>query len=95
MMSRSLALVVTTALALSACAPALQEAPLGASVAAPTEWRTSLEVTAPVERDWWDSFGDPRLSQLVEQARANNADVQVAIARVEDCLLYTSPSPRD
>lgn len=80
----SLALMATTALALSACAPALQEAPIGSAVAPPTEWRTDLGVTAPVEQDWWNSFGDPQLSYLVEKARANNADVQVAVARVEE-----------
>jgi len=84
MMSRPLAVLATSALALSACAPALQEAPLGAAVAPPTEWRTSLDVTAPVEKDWWDAFGDPQLSRLVEQARANNPDVQIAAARVEE-----------
>ena len=84
MKRRSLALMATTALALSACAPALQEAPIGSAVATPTEWRTDLGVTAPVERDWWDTFGDPQLSYLVEKARANNADVQVAAARVEE-----------
>ena len=83
-MRRSLALLATSALALSACAPTLQDAPFGAAVTPPTEWRTSLEMTAPVERDWWDSFGDPQLSQLVEQARRNNPDVQIAAARVEE-----------
>lgn len=80
----SLALMATTALALSACAPTLQDAPIGSAVAPPTEWRTDLGVTAPVELDWWNSFGDPQLSHLVEKARANNADVQVAAARVEE-----------
>lgn len=84
MKRRSLALMATTALALSACAPTLQEGPIGSAVAPPTEWRTDLGVTAPVEQDWWNSFGDPQLSYLVEKARANNADVQVAAARVEE-----------
>ncbi|MXO75757.1 efflux transporter outer membrane subunit [Altererythrobacter aerius] len=84
MTSRSLAVLATCALALSACAPALQEAPLSAAVAPATGWRTSLEVTAPVERDWWHAFGDPQLSRLVEQARLNNPDVQIAAARVEE-----------
>ena len=83
-MRRTIAFVATSALALSACAPTLQEAPVGTSVAPPTEWRTSLGVTAPIEREWWDAFGDPQLSRLVEQARANNADVQIAAARVEE-----------
>lgn len=84
MMRRSFALAATTAITLSACAPTLQDASLGAAVAPPADWRTSLEVTAPVEADWWASFGDPQLSQLVERARAANPDVQVALARVEE-----------
>ena len=84
MMRRSFALAATTAITLSACAPTLQDAPLGAGVALPADWRPSLEGTAPVEADWWASFGDPQLSQLVERARAANPDVQVALARVEE-----------
>ncbi|MCB2078203.1 MAG: TolC family protein, partial [Novosphingobium sp.] len=57
---------------------------MGAAVSPPTEWRTSLAVSAPVERDWWNAFGDPQLTRLVEQARLNNPDVQVAAARVEE-----------
>jgi NodT family efflux transporter outer membrane factor (OMF) lipoprotein len=75
---------LTSVLLLSACAPALQDAPQGASVAAPIAWRTDLGVTAPVEAQWWQAFGDPQLSALVEKARANNPDVQIAAARVEE-----------
>lgn len=75
---------LTGTLLLSACAPALQDAPRGASVAAPIAWRTDLGVTAPVEAHWWQAFGDPQLSALVEKARANNPDVQIAAARVEE-----------
>ena len=76
--------VLTGALLLSACAPALQDAPQGASVAAPVAWRTDLGMTAPVEAQWWQAFGDPQLAALVEKARANNPDVQIAAARVEE-----------
>ena len=76
--------VLAGALLLSACAPALQDAPQGASVAAPVAWRTDLGMTAPVEAQWWQAFGDPQLSALVEKARANNPDVQIAAARVEE-----------
>ena len=84
MTNRSIAFAAACALALSACAPALQEVPIASAVAAPAEWRTDLGVTAPVEQDWWNSFGDAQLSHLVEKARANNADVQVAAARIEE-----------
>ena len=83
-MRRSLALLAASALALSACAPTLREAPVGAAIAPPASWRTSLEVTAPVEAEWWNAFGDPQLSRIVEQARRNNPDVQIAAARVEE-----------
>ena len=83
-MRKPLALLATSALALSACAPTLQDAPLGAAVSPPTQWRTMLEGTAPVEQDWWNAFGDPQLSRLVERARLNNPDVQIAASRVEE-----------
>ena len=33
---------------------------------------------------WWKSFNDPVLNQLLEEALANNQDLQVAIARIDD-----------
>ena len=83
-MRKSLMLAVASALTLSACAPSLQDAPAGASVSAPLEWRTQLRQTTPVEAGWWDSFGDEELSRLVERARLNNPDVRIAAARVEE-----------
>ena len=83
-MRSSLLLAATSALALSACVPTLQDAPVGAAVAPPVEWRTQLATTAPVEAQWWASFGDPQLTRLVEQARLNNPDVRIAAAKVEE-----------
>lgn len=83
-MRKSLALLFTSALALSACAPSLQDAPVGTAVTPPIEWRTQLGASAPVEAAWWESFGDPQLSRLVEQARLNNPDVRIAAARVDE-----------
>lgn len=83
-MRRSLAVLAISVLSLSACAPTLQQAPPAAAVSPPIQWRTSLGVTAPVEQEWWDAFGDPQLTLLVEQARLNNSDVRIAAARVEE-----------
>lgn len=83
-MRKTLFALASSALLLSACAPALLDAPQGASATAPVQWRTQLGVTAPVEARWWESFGDPRLSALVEQARLNNPDVRLAAARVDE-----------
>ncbi len=75
---------ITASVLVSACAPALRNAPAGAAVGPPIEWRTRLAVTAPVDAQWWQGFGDPRLSALVEKAQANNPDVRIAAARVEE-----------
>lgn len=63
------------------------------------EWRTRLDTATPVEAGWWNGFGDPQLSSLVEQARLANPDVQVAAARMEEARAteqgsrgYLSPS---
>lgn len=83
-MRKTLIAALAAALLTSACAPALHDAPAAASASVPAQWRTPLSVTAPVEADWWRGFGDAQLSALVEQARANNPDVQLAAARVEE-----------
>lgn len=56
----------------------------------PEQW------TAPVEADtiagevttdpWWESFGDPTLNQLVQEALINNRDLREAAFRVEAAL---------
>jgi NodT family efflux transporter outer membrane factor (OMF) lipoprotein len=49
----------------------------------PTTWRAGTEQgVAPVERQWWESFGDPVLTALVQQALTGNGDLRVARARV-------------
>lgn len=68
----------------SGCAPALKPLPAGVSSQPPLAWRTQLSNTATLEFDWWRRFGDIRLTELVEKARANNLDVRVASARVDE-----------
>ncbi|TXC69150.1 efflux transporter outer membrane subunit [Sphingorhabdus soli] len=72
------------AVVLAGCAPTLADAPAGVAVAPPLEWRTQLAATAPVEAQWWEGFGDPELTRLVERARNNNPDVMIAAARIEE-----------
>jgi NodT family efflux transporter outer membrane factor (OMF) lipoprotein len=60
--------------------------PAAAAVAAPPAWRVDQGPTAPIEIDWWTRYGDPQLSALVAQALANNADVGIAAARVQEAL---------
>src|SRR5579859_1532344 len=41
----------------------------------------------PVESDfrrWWNSFHDRELNALIERAIANNPDIEIALARVQE-----------
>lgn len=57
---------------------------MGTVVQPALEWRTNLQTTAPLEKAWWQRFGDPQMTALVDLARANNPDVQLAFARIEE-----------
>ncbi len=83
-MRKTVLLLAASAWVLAGCAPTLQQAPLEASIEPPVEWRTGLMDTAPVEANWWEGFGDPQMTRLVQQARQNNPDIRVAAARVEE-----------
>ena len=39
-------------------------------------------VQSPVNAQWWTLFGDVTLNQVVQAARQDNADIQVALARI-------------
>lgn len=73
------------AAALAACSvPPHTPPPQSASVSPPAGWRTQLGPTAPVDTQWWQAFGDPVLTRLVETALANNTDLAIAVARVRE-----------
>ena len=77
-------MLASAAALLTGCAPAARPAPPASAVQAPAEWRTRLAAEGPMDRDWWKAFGDPRLVELVDQARANNPDLAIAAARVDE-----------
>ncbi len=67
--------------------PARYNAPeLGAVTAASATASTSSSaggaVQAPANAQWWTLFDDATLNQLVQAARQDNADIQVALARI-------------
>jgi multidrug efflux system outer membrane protein len=74
-LARIVALIA--AIVLAACAttppspPPAQDVPPG----------DAANVVAP---DWWKAFGDPQLDALVDEALANNLDLKLAIARIEE-----------
>lgn len=57
----------------------------------PDAWRFApAETVAAGDTRWWEQFGDPRLTQLIEQALLHNKDLQIATATVEEFLgLYS------
>lgn len=84
-MARALAsAALALPLLLVACAPPITPHPAASAVAPPADWRTALPADGEIDRTWWTRFGDARLAALVEQARANNADLAIAAARVAE-----------
>ncbi|ESQ86124.1 hypothetical protein AEAC466_02735 [Asticcacaulis sp. AC466] len=75
--------LVLIALTVAGCAGPRQGAPLAASLTPPVQWRgqTGEGILSP---GWWRSFNDPVLDRLVETALANNTDIAIAAARVEE-----------
>ncbi len=69
---------------LAACAGPRPAAPPDATVIAPAAWRGGADADGEMTAAWWESFGDPMLSELVEKALANNIDIALAAARVEE-----------
>ncbi|HKF66825.1 MAG TPA: efflux transporter outer membrane subunit, partial [Vicinamibacterales bacterium] len=71
--------------AVAGCAGPRPQIPAEASVTPPPLWREASHDTAtPVTATWWDAFGDPALTRAVAMALANNTDIYLAAARVEE-----------
>ena len=53
----------------------------------PETWRFApAETVAATDNHWWQQFGDPQLTRLIEQALLHNKDLQIATATVEEYL---------
>jgi multidrug efflux system outer membrane protein len=81
--ARALALVTTTALLLAGCklGPDYRRP----DTKAPPSYRFDGGPTAAslADEGWWQAYQDPRLQQLIREALANNLDVRIAAARVD------------
>ena len=88
--SRRILLACSTAAILAACAtpPDLGAAP---QLSAPEHYETIESFAAPVSGwpsdQWWESYGDPQLSALIEEALADSPSLQAAAARLRQILL--------
>ncbi len=71
-------------LALSGCTVNPPASRMGeAAVPSPAAWSATREAKAGVDADWVALMGSPRLTALVREAVANNPDMKIAAARVE------------
>jgi len=59
-----------------------------AHTAVPPDWKTKVGLAQPIADRWLDSFNDPVLIALVNEALAYSADIKVAAARVEQAAGY-------
>jgi NodT family efflux transporter outer membrane factor (OMF) lipoprotein len=78
------ALALAAMLALAGCAAKVAPPP-ASTLQTPAAWRTAPgpgQSAAPVEREWWQAFGDPVMNVLVGQALERNGDLRIARARV-------------
>ncbi|WP_426164342.1 efflux transporter outer membrane subunit [Pseudoduganella sp. R-34] len=84
-MKRSAAACV--ALALAGCAARIPAA-LEPQLSVPGQWRSQPPATtgpasrAQLEREWWQAYGDPALSALVDRVLEHNTDARLARLRV-------------
>ena len=74
-------------IALTGCAGPRAPVPPDATVTPPLSWRAPVsQAAADVSATWWEGFGDPGLTRIVATALADNDDVRIAAARVEEFI---------
>jgi NodT family efflux transporter outer membrane factor (OMF) lipoprotein len=80
---RAAGVALAVALVLAGCAATVAPPP-ASTLQVPAAWRTAVQQqgSGPVAQQWWQSFGDPALTALVDTALQNNGDLRVARARV-------------
>ena len=83
-MFKRLTLIVLTVLVLSACA-STGDAPPKSLGELPTAWAApDGRTAASFDQAWWKIYGDPQLDRLVEEALAQNTNLALAVARVDE-----------
>jgi outer membrane protein, multidrug efflux system len=65
-------------LALAGCTTPI----LKSSVEVPSQFASAQATTSEPEVAWWESFGDPVLSDLIRRAARENRDIRIAVERV-------------
>ncbi|HKA38551.1 MAG TPA: TolC family protein, partial [Burkholderiales bacterium] len=97
-MGRRIVLIALIAAAIPACALKAPPKPEDIRPEAlpnlklPAEWTEKGGAAGPVVNGWVAAFNDPRLEALVREAIANNPDLRVAAARVEQAAAFVKAS---
>jgi multidrug efflux system outer membrane protein len=60
------------------------------ALAMPANWQAGQLGGGVGQADWWQTFGDPALNALIEEALANSPDVRIAAARIERASAYAA-----
>ena len=81
---RAFARTTLLCLTLAACIGPRPAPPATSAVVPPPQWRTILGNGQPIRADWWNAFGDPVLTRLINQALADNVDLAAAAARIDE-----------
>ena len=78
-------LVVTLAIitALAGCLPKSSQTSLSSNLRPPERWSINTAAFVDANSFWVESFGDPNLTALVQEAWANNLDLSVTSLKVE------------
>ncbi|WP_292987632.1 efflux transporter outer membrane subunit [Nitrosomonas sp.] len=71
---------------ISGCNALPERSESGLNVQIPLEWRSLSDLDQPIRQYWVDSFDDPVLSELIENALVHNFDLKSAAARVEAAI---------
>ncbi len=80
--------VLVLAFALTACATTPPQ-PVKADDMPKAYSAPAVAADKQVSADWWTSFSSPELTAFVDEAHANNLDIAVAVARVEQAQAQT------
>ena len=77
---RLIAAAVSTSLALALIGCATPQ--LQSTIDVPAQFNAASATAAEPEVAWWESYGDPVLTELIARAARENRDIRIAVERV-------------
>ena len=78
-----LLLIISAGLGSTNCATRPQSISPLKNFEVPKEWTGKTILTDQVNAEWWTTFGDPELTDVIGTAIAHNYDLQAATARLD------------